>query len=76
MKYNGHKNWNCWNVSLWVNNDEWLYGLALESIRETSNRKDAVEAMISSLHSAGIERTPDGALYSRTSLRLAMRDMR
>ena len=30
-RYNGHKNWNHWNVSLWINNDEGLYRMANES---------------------------------------------
>ena len=24
-EYNGHKNWNHWNVSLWLYNDEAMY---------------------------------------------------
>lgn len=28
MPYNGHKNWNHWNVSLWINNDESIYRMA------------------------------------------------
>ena len=29
--YNGWKNYQTWNVSLWINNDEYLYNLAQES---------------------------------------------
>ena len=32
-RYNGHKNWNHWNVSLWINNDEGLYRMAKDAIR-------------------------------------------
>lgn len=28
--YNGHRSWNAWNVSLWLNNDEGLYREARE----------------------------------------------
>lgn len=24
-EYNGHRSWNAWNVSLWINNDKSLY---------------------------------------------------
>lgn len=28
MTYNGHKNYQTWNVLLWINNDEGFYSLA------------------------------------------------
>ena len=28
-KYQGHRSWNAWNVSLWINNDEGLYRAAV-----------------------------------------------
>lgn len=40
-KYNGHKNWNHWNVSLWINNDEELYNTAKYCIRMASNKDSA-----------------------------------
>jgi hypothetical protein len=66
--YNGHKNWNHWNVSLWINNDEGLYSLALDCIRTTDNRTEAARTMLQSLP----EKTPDGAPYSVSSIRAAM----
>lgn len=29
-EYNGHRSWNAWNVSLWINNTEPQYRLAQE----------------------------------------------
>ena len=68
-KYNGHKNWNHWNVSLWINNDEGLYRLALGCVRDHRNRKDAAECFMA-LRPA--DKTPDGAPYSVSSIRAAM----
>lgn len=65
--YNGHKNWNHWNVSLWINNDEVLYSRASELAR-SSNRERAVQAMLDYLPA----KTPDGAPYSKSSVRAAM----
>lgn len=68
--YNGHKNWNHWNVSLWINNDEGLYGRARELARR-SNRDRAVKQLLEELPT----HTPDGAPYTYSSVRAAMRDI-
>lgn len=71
MKYNGHKNWNHWNVSLWINNDEGLYSMARGYCRRM-NRPEAARAMLESLQDCGITKTPDGAPYSVSAIRAAM----
>lgn len=70
-KYNGHRSWNAWNVSLWINNDEGLYRRAVELARQygiaSGARRFAREL-------CG-ESTPDGAKYNPTCVREAMRDI-
>lgn len=73
--YNGHKNWQYWNVSLWINNDESLYSMALEQMRRTTNKTLAAERMLEKLKAAGITKTPDGAAYSVPTIRAVMRGM-
>lgn len=74
--YNGHKNWNHWNVSLWINNDEGMYSMAMDFIRAYRTGKlPAATAMMAELNSMGITKTPDGAPYSVSSIRAAMVDM-
>ena len=68
--YNGHKNWTCWNVSLWIGNDEGLYRLAQSCIRRSSNRTDAAKRFLDCMD--GIAVTPDGAKYTVDSVRRAM----
>ena len=70
-KFNGHKNWNHWNVSLWINNDEGLYREALR-LCNNYKRTEAAEKMLEWLHDIGIYETPDGAKYSVSSIRAAM----
>ncbi len=71
-KYNGHKNWNHCNVSLWIGNDEGLYNLARQCVRRASTKDDAARAMMDDLNEMGITETPDGAPYTATSIRAAM----
>lgn len=71
-KYNGHKNWNHWNVSLWINNDEGLYNMARECVRRNRTRAYAAADMFGQLTQTGITHTPDGAPYSVSSIRAAM----
>ena len=74
-KYNGHKNYNHWNVSLWINNDEGLYRMALNYVTfkgRSYGKEDCAKAMLSELKEAGITHTPDGAPYSVSSIRAAM----
>lgn len=78
MAYNGHKNWNHWNVSLWINNDERLYTAALCWLRAAGgSRKRAARAFLYALKNEGIRetKTPDGAPYSISALYHAMEGM-
>ena len=72
MSYNGHRNWNHWNVSLWINNDEGLYRLMRECManakRHGSTRDQAARWMLAKLPA----KTPDGAPYTFSSVRAAM----
>lgn len=77
-KFNGHKNWNHWNVSLWINNDEGLYRHALDSIELADNREHAARLMFDYLTNPeflGMTHTPDGAPYSVSAIRAAMRGL-
>lgn len=67
-KFNGHKNWNHWNVALWIANDEGLYRTARYCL-DCVNSKDAAARVLLQLLP---EKTPDGAPYSFSSVRAAL----
>ncbi len=76
--YNGHHCWNCWNVSLWIQNDEGLYRHALDCARKPRPNGRPVTASVAALrfvaNNAG-ERTPDGARYTMKAVRAVMAEL-
>jgi hypothetical protein len=69
-QYQGHRSWNAWNVSLWINNDEGLYRLAVETVKEAGTVAKGARMLWRMLEG---ERTPDGARYNLTCIREALR---
>lgn len=67
-EYNGHRSWNAWNVSLWIGNDEKMYYLAIDCLTRAKDNTSKA-AMMMGLDG---ERTPDGAIYNRLSVKLAL----
>ena len=74
-QFNGHKNWNHWNVSLWINNDQGLYDMARRAVRQARDKRKAAEMLLEELEFLGVTHTPDGAPYSVTTIRAAMVEM-
>ena len=58
--YNGWKNYETWNVSLWLQNDEELYSV-------TQQAPSYYELLIT-LQNNGIDETPDGVDYEHDAL--------
>ena len=74
-QYNGHKSWNYWNVSLWINNDEGLYNFARHCVRCSLHKKGAADMMLRELREQGVTKTPDGARYTLAAIREAIKEM-
>lgn len=70
-KFNGHRSWNAWNVSLWINNDEILYRRAFDLAQRLGIERGS-RILAKELEG---ERTPDGGRYNPTTVREAMRGM-
>ncbi len=67
---NGHRSWNAWNVSLWVNSDEWTYSRAVKLVKQYGINR-AAWRLLKELPA----KTPDGAQYNHMALRLAIEDI-
>jgi len=67
--YNGHRSYNAWNVSLWINNDENLYNYSLDLIKQYGINL-AVKKFLQKF-----DKTPDGAKYNRLSVLEAFKDL-
>ena len=60
--YNGWKNYETWNVALWIQNDEFLYGMARDCRRNFNPYVDFVDC----LYELGTisRETPDGVRWT------------
>ena len=73
--YNGHRSYNAWNIALWMGNDEGIYRFAVDCLRrktlkgKTPNLKQATNRFMGSFDG---DKTPDGVLYTRTNVKLAL----
>lgn len=63
MSYNGHKNYQTWNVLLWINNDEGLYNIA----RSEKSYDDFVATMRELGGKIAFE-TPDGVAWNDSAI--------
>jgi len=75
--FNGHRSWNAWNISLWMNNDEMTYSAVCSTIARFRKAKpnakpDKLAGLVTrSLFHNGVVagKTPDGAVYNRISVK-------
>ena len=71
--YNGHHCWNCWNVALWLGNDEPLYRAAMSYVYQIRDKQiNATVAARRFIKSHALETTPDGARYTVRAVRSAL----
>ena len=69
--YMGHKSWNAWNVALWIDNDESTYRRAMECLKQAKSLNGATNMFCRVGVCLG-DRTPDGAVYNRSSIKAAL----
>ena len=65
MSYNGWKNYETWNVALWINNDEGLYDLAETVAGMEGDYNTFAQLMVNEFESNS---TPDGVSWEDSSL--------
>ena len=65
--YNGWKNRQTWNVSLWINNEEYLYRAAVEYVKAHPKQKKLYSGFIRHMDMEN-DRTPDNIAYISTRL--------
>lgn len=70
-QYEGYPSWNSWNVSLWINNEYSLYITAYELVQREGMTK-AVD-MLTNMWDK--KRTPDGGVFNKRSISLALEGM-
>lgn len=67
--FNGHPNWNAWNIAKWMSSDEALYELAMMALRKGHGVPKATQIVMGLI---GGESTPDGAVFCTNDVRRAL----
>lgn len=70
-KYNGHPSWTLWNVSMWIANDYDLYTYAMK-LCQRYGKERAADILTDEI---GGTTTPDGARFTRSSIRYGLRHL-
>lgn len=70
--YQGHKSKPAWNVALYLFNDYGLYTMMREQVKAAPTLEVAADNIVDELRQNGVEHTPDGYRFTRTSVRLAL----
>ncbi len=70
-KYNGHRSWNAWNVSLWISNHEPTYKLALECLRRADNKPGKAAQYFMECFGGRLT-TQDGGVFNHLAVKLCM----
>lgn len=68
MSYNGHRDWDHWNVALWLYNVEPTYHIVRNAIRRSRTQEEAAQRILEQLP----HKTPDGALYTMQTVKAAI----
>ena len=66
---NGYRNWNHYNVALWMHNDRELYRMMIEAVQDSAILEQAIVKVHNRLKG---DKTQDGAAFTLAAIREAM----
>lgn len=61
--YNGWANYETWNVSLWIQNNQFLYNTAIACVEYVSDDETPYEKFIRNMHNGDSPTTNDGVSW-------------
>jgi len=66
--YNGWANYETWNVSLWIQNDQFLYNTAKACVEYCGKDETPYDKFVRCMFNGGMNKTRDGVSYSSSKL--------